>query len=91
MPFFGKKAKTAKIAKQRLWDVLALDRLNLSQDKLDELKREMFALLSRYVVIEESDFAFEIKLNNAQGERIGPTLHTATPIDGIRRDRAKTG
>ena len=60
--FLGEKKKTASVAKERLQIILAHERTSLTTkrpDYLNELQRELVAVISKYVSIKAED----IKVN----------------------------
>ena len=52
---------SAKVAKERLQFVLVHDRLDLSPEKLKELKDEILAVISKYVQIDRSNVEIAIE------------------------------
>ncbi len=57
----GNAAGSAKIAKERLQFVLVHDRLDLSPEKLKELKDEILAVISKYVQIDRNNVEIAIE------------------------------
>jgi cell division topological specificity factor len=64
MSFFGlfKKKKSKDIAKDRLMMMLAYERANTKLDNLDEMKKELIAVVKKYVNIKD----IAIKTNSNQ-------------------------
>jgi cell division topological specificity factor len=52
---------SAKVAKERLQFVLVHDRLDLSPEKLKELKDEIVAVISKYVRIDQGNVEIAIE------------------------------
>jgi cell division topological specificity factor len=57
----GNASGSAKIAKERLQFVLVHDRLDLSPEKLKELKDEILAVISKYVAIDRNNVEISIE------------------------------
>ncbi len=49
-----KEPKSSEVAKNRLRFVLVQDRLNLSTDKMNQLKEELIQVISKYVEVDRS-------------------------------------
>ena len=52
---------TKDMARQRLQLVLMHDRLDLAPEKLDAMKREIWEVVSTYMVVEEDFLEFEVR------------------------------
>ena len=48
-------------AKQRLKLVLIQDRLELAPDKLEEMKKEIWEVVSKYMVVDDDFMEFEVR------------------------------
>ena len=57
-----KKEKSGKVAKRRLQMVLIQDRANVSPEMMNQLRDDIIAVISKYMVINQSDM--EITLEN---------------------------
>ncbi len=57
----GNASGSAKIAKERLQFVVVHDRLDLSPEKLKELKDEILAVISKYVAIDRNNVEISIE------------------------------
>jgi len=79
---FGKSP--AKTAKERLKMVLIQDRSLLSPNMLDQLRKEIVAVIDRYLVIEKS--GIEILIDSTE---TSTTLTANIPIKQIRRVKKK--
>ncbi|MBR6014367.1 MAG: cell division topological specificity factor MinE [Selenomonadaceae bacterium] len=63
MKVFGKaEKKSGKIAKERLQVVLIHDRASVSPEIMEQLKNDIIAVISKYMVINKNDM--EISLAN---------------------------
>jgi len=63
--FRGNRDRSAKVAKQRLLTVLVHDRVKLTPDMIEQLKRELSAVIERYVPSVDSG---EIEVTLLHGE-----------------------
>lgn len=68
MGLFGRKNKSSQVAKDRLKLVLIYDRqgTTTNNEMLQMMKRDLMAVISRYVEIDEREFS--IDLTNQMGE-----------------------
>lgn len=57
----GSARSSAKTAKERLQFVLIHDRLDLSPEKLQEMKDEIIGVISKYVRIDQSNVAIAVE------------------------------
>lgn len=55
------REKTKDTARQRLRLVLMHDRLDLAPDTMDNMKREIWEVVSRYMVVDDDFMEFEIR------------------------------
>jgi len=55
------RERTKDTAMQRLHLVLMHDRLDLSPDKMEAMKQEIWEVVSRYMVIEDDFMEFEVR------------------------------
>ncbi len=56
-----KEALSKDTAKQRLKLVLIQDRLELAPDKLEEMKKEIWNVVSKYMVVNEEFMEFDVR------------------------------
>ncbi len=56
-----KEVLSKDTAKQRLKLVLIQDRLELAQDKLEEMKQEIWNVVSKYMVVNEEFMEFDVR------------------------------
>ena len=76
----GKHKKTSKdTAKDRLQAVLMLDRLNLKDEDLENMRREILQVIARYVDLDRKNLEFDMK----KGEPI--TLVLKAPVSSVSR------
>lgn len=80
----GRETKSKDIAKQRLRLVLVQDRMGVSPQFMEALKREIIAVLSRYVEIDERNL--EVNLTSHDTSM---ALVANIPVRSIRRDTVK--
>lgn len=52
---------SSDVARQRMRLVLIQDRLELSQDKMDQMKQEIWEVVSRYMVVDDDFLEFEVR------------------------------
>ena len=55
------RERTKDTARQRLHLVLMHDRLDLSPDKMEAMKQEIWEVVSRYMVVEDDFMEFEVR------------------------------
>lgn len=81
---FLKKNKSKDVAKKRLQFALIYDQMEISEDIMSNLQREMVAVISRYFVIDESSITLDI-----QRDKNVSALIVNTPI--LRTMRKQPG
>jgi cell division topological specificity factor len=81
---FLKKNKSKDVAKKRLQFALIYDQMEISEDTLSNLQREMVAVISRYFVIDEALITLDI-----QRDKNVSALIVNTPI--LRTMRKQPG
>ncbi len=52
---------SSDVARQRLRLVLIQDRIELSPDKMEQMKREIWEVVSRYMVVDDDFKEFEVR------------------------------
>ena len=57
----GETADSKETARQRLRLVLIQDRLDLPPEKMEQMKREIWEVVSRYMVVEDDFMEFEVR------------------------------
>ncbi|MCX6380943.1 MAG: cell division topological specificity factor MinE [Armatimonadetes bacterium] len=72
---FGRAEKPAHTAKNRLKLVLMHDRADIPAPMMDQMRKEIIAVLSKYVVIDESQL--DVSIERGEG---GVALVASIPI-----------
>jgi cell division topological specificity factor len=82
---FLKKNKSKDVAKKRLQFALIYDQMEISEDIMSNLQREMVAVISRYFVIDESSITLDIQRDKNVSALIvnTPILRTMRKQPGI--------
>ena len=83
---FKKGTKSKDVAKERLKLVLINDRSGLSPRMLEELRVEIFKVISKYIEID--DKSLDIQMTNTMsedGSRVVPALVANIPIRKVRK------
>ena len=52
---------SSEVARQRMRLVLIQDRIDLSPDKMDQMKKEIWEVVSRYMVVDDDFLEFEVR------------------------------
>ncbi len=52
---------SGEVARQRMRLVLIQDRIDLSPDKMEQMKREIWEVVSRYMVVDDDFKEFEVR------------------------------
>jgi cell division topological specificity factor len=52
---------SSDVARQRMRLVLIQDRIDLSPDKMDQMKQEIWEVVSRYMVVDDDFMEFEVR------------------------------
>ena len=52
---------SSDVARQRMRLVLIQDRIDLSPDKMDQMKQEIWEVVSRYMVVDDDFLEFEVR------------------------------
>jgi cell division topological specificity factor len=78
---FGTKNKSGAVAKDRLKLVLMHDRADIPAPMMESMRKDLLAVLSKYVDIDESDL--DVQLEKADGSVM---LVTNIPIRRVRSD-----
>jgi cell division topological specificity factor len=77
---FGRQEPTSRdIAKDRLQLVLVQDRVNLSPEKMNQLKDELIQVISKYVEIEKEGIEISLTQNGRRSR-----LTADIPVRGAR-------
>ncbi len=86
--FFNSKKKSSQVAKDRLKLVLIYDRAGTTSndDMINMIKRDIMQVISKYVEIDESEFAIDFKnVQNEEEEGISSQLAMNIPIKKIKQ------
>jgi cell division topological specificity factor len=75
---FNKKA-SKNVAKERLQLILIHDRIQLSPRELEEMKKEILAVVSKYVEVSEQELMVSLQRNDED-----MALHADIPIKNKR-------
>jgi cell division topological specificity factor len=82
---FGKKTRTRDIAKERLKLVLINDRTGLSQRTLEELRVEIFKVISKYIEIDENSLDIQMTSTRSEdGRSQVPAIVANIPIKKVK-------
>ncbi len=76
-----RKTSSKDIAKDRLQLVLVHDRVNLSQDKMGQLKDDLIRIISKYVEIDQEGINISLTKSGRQSR-----LTADIPIVGARQE-----
>jgi cell division topological specificity factor len=79
---FGGKERSGAVAKDRLKLVLMHDRTDIPAPMMEAMRRDLLAVLSKYVDIDETDL--DVQLEKADGSVM---LVTNIPIRRVRTDK----
>lgn len=52
---------SSEVARQRMRLVLIQDRIDLSPEKMDQMKQEIWEVVSRYMVVDDDFLEFEVR------------------------------
>lgn len=74
-----KRNNSKDVAKERLQVILVHDRIQLSPRDMEEMKKEIIAVVSKYVEIDEAQFEVSVERKNTS-----TALHADIPIRGKR-------
>ncbi len=74
------KARSSSVAKERLKLVLVHDRLNLTPEALEELRRELVEVVSRHLEVDAASVLVELK--RGEGTEL---LEAKIPVRRARR------
>ena len=79
MGWFGRR-DTKSIARERLKLILVQDRALLSPSLLQEMRKEIINVISKYLEIQQSDISIQI-----QRESRKTILEAIIPVKGVKR------
>lgn len=83
---FGRsnQPKTGKLAKDRLQFVLVQDRIDLPNDQMQEMQREIIEVISKYVMVDMDNVDFELSNRDRSG-----LLIAEIPFKAAKKDNNK--
>jgi cell division topological specificity factor len=87
----GDRAKSGKIAKDRLQFVLVQDRISLPANKLQEMKQEIIQVISKYVAVDLENVDFALTNRERTGLLIAEIPFSAVPLNDPTSDKALDG
>ncbi|MFN8373244.1 MAG: cell division topological specificity factor MinE [Anaerolineae bacterium] len=73
-------------AKQRLQFVLFHDRINLPPERLEMMKKEILAVISKYVAIDEDHVDIALQQGDRRGSMLVAEIPFTRPAEGIEQD-----
>ncbi|NME94635.1 cell division topological specificity factor MinE [Clostridium cochlearium] len=80
---FSKKNSSKELAKDRLRLILIQDRCSVSPEILDEIRKDIMNVISKYVEIDEQEL--DIKMTTAEEiEGNSPALVASIPIKSMK-------
>ena len=87
MGLFKKGRRSSEVAKDRLKLVLIYDRTGTSSNNemLEMMKRDMLAVIIKYIVIDEDEFELDIKTCNNFNEGVTSELVANIPIRKVKK------
>lgn len=63
-PILIKKQSSVFVAKQRLEDLLTTDRVNCAPELVEQMEKDLYGVLSKYIEIHEDSFQFKLTRND---------------------------
>ncbi|MBZ4682718.1 MAG: cell division topological specificity factor [Fusobacteriaceae bacterium] len=81
LSMFKKSKNSASVASNRLKVVITQDRASISQEVMDDLKKDMIKVFQKYLVIEEN--GLECNVQREREKNIG--LSITIPIKKVKR------
>jgi cell division topological specificity factor MinE len=83
----GRNSKgSGATAKQRLQFVLVHDRINLPPEKLQAMKQEILAVISKYVNVDEENVDIALQQGDRRGSMLVAEIPFTKPTEGIDKD-----
>jgi cell division topological specificity factor len=78
---FGKKEKSASIASNRLKVVITQDRASISNEVLEDLKKDVLSVFNKYLIIDEN--GLECMVKKEQERNVG--LSISIPVKKVKK------
>ncbi len=86
MGIFSRRTKSKSVAKDRLKLVLVHDRANCSSELLDRMRKDIIAVINRYMEVDESGIDINIGTANSDCDNgTVPALYANIPIKNMKR------
>ncbi|NWF68227.1 MAG: cell division topological specificity factor MinE [Chloroflexi bacterium] len=82
----GRGKGSGATAKQRLQFILVHDRINLSPERMEEMKREILAVISKYVNVDDDHVDIALQQGNQRGSVLVAEVPFTKAVEGIERD-----
>ncbi|ABX42730.1 cell division topological specificity factor MinE [Lachnoclostridium phytofermentans] len=87
MDFFKKKA-SGSVAKDRLKLVLVSDRAGCSPEIMEQIKNDIIAVISKYIVIDQEGLDIKITQTESEGNNGNvPALFANIPIKDLKHSK----
>lgn len=87
MDFFKKKA-SGNVAKDRLKLVLVSDRAGCSPEIMEQIKNDIIAVISKYIVIDQEGLDIKITQTESEGNNGSvPALFANIPIKDLKHNK----
>ncbi len=80
---FGKKKKSAQMAKNRIQLVVINDRTNCSPEVLNRMKQEIINVIKKYMIIDEEGIEIQVDKKDENGR--DTALFANIPIKQMRK------
>lgn len=85
---FFKKKTSGTVAKDRLKLVLVSDRAGCSPEIMEQIKNDIIAVISKYVVIDQEGLDIKITQTESEGNNgIVPALFANIPIKDLKHSK----
>lgn len=85
---FFKKKTSGTVAKDRLKLVLVSDRAGCSPEIMEQIKNDIIAVISKYVVIDQEGLDIKITQTESEGDNgIVPALFANIPIKDLKHSK----
>ena len=84
--FKKKEDNSGKTAKNRLQLALQADRAGVSPDVMEQMKRDIIAVITKYIDIDTEGLDIKVDHNGLDGQGDGPSIYASIPIRGTKKD-----
>ncbi|MDR1885668.1 MAG: cell division topological specificity factor MinE [Synergistaceae bacterium] len=82
--FFGREENSGKVAKDRIMLVLMQDRADISSEMMENMKRDIIAVIKNYIEIDEARIELDL-----EREDTSVALVANIPVVTVRRSRRR--